>query len=174
VAMISADPELLWVSAVDHRGVLLVFLATFLVELAASVLRWRENRLTPREQELLAQHGDLVRQEKKLDACSNFVARSQVQRKAVKIEKEMDAIKAARAPAAGSGGLLFTVLRPAATVACAWLWWGVPLVQFRPVRMWPISRMFALPNLPAGAVGVMAWSLTCRRVITSVPFFSGS
>ena len=152
----SANPDALWVSHVDHRGVLLVFCATLVVELATSVLRWHRNKLSPRELELQQQHRVLLRKQNRLDVCSSFVELSQLQRKSVKIEKELGALKAARAPTAGGGAtaMFFSVCRHASTLLFAWYWWGYPLVQFRPVRMWPVARMFSLPNLPAGAVHI--------------------
>ena len=119
----SVNPDLLWVSHVDHRGVFLVFLATFLVELITSVLRWRANKLSPRELALQEQQSVLMRKQKRLDACTNFVELSQLQRKGVKIEKELEALKATRVPAAG-GALTMAVgvCRHASLVLFAWCW----------------------------------------------------
>ena len=157
------------VLAVDGWRVFWVLLLTALVEAAQDAWERHLVRLSPAELQYKAQHLDIMRQLRKLDPVSDFVTVSKLQRESVRLERQLEDAAAARSPSPRAA-MAARAARPAVLGALLWLWWGQPLVQFVPSRVWPIGKMLAVPNLEVGSLGVVAWHVVCRRAIGTLVF----
>ena len=157
------------VLAVDGWRVFWVLLVTALVEAAQDAWERHWARLSPLELQCKAQHADVKRQLRKLDPVSSFVAVSKLQRESVRLERQLEEAATARAPTPRAA-VAARAARPVALGALVWLWWGQPLVQFVPSRVWPVGKMLAMPNLAVGSLGVIAWHVVCRRAVGTLIF----
>jgi hypothetical protein len=137
-------------------------LAALLLAAAAAWLRAARARASPQEAALLAEIAAAEAEEAGLSKVSDFVRVSLLQRKVIKLRKELAARAGARATSAAKfdgAAVLARFARPAVFAALAAACWGRPLAAGLPAHaLGPgATAALAFPNLRAGEMGVVAW-----------------
>jgi hypothetical protein len=137
-------------------------LAALLLAASAAWLRAARARASPQEAALLAEIAAAEAEEAGLSKVSDFVRVSLLQRKVIKLLKELAArsgLRAASAAKFDGAAALSRFARPAVFAALTAACWGRPLATGLPAHALGPGAAVALafPNLRAGDLGVVAW-----------------
>ena len=153
-------------------------LAALLLSLLLLVLRHLQEREPADERRLAAEVAAVEASAARLSKVADFVEVSLLERRAIRLRKERDALARARAAdrtAYDPAALASRFAQPALLLLITLLLWGRPLATGLPVHaLGPgVGTLLAFPGLPRGSLGVVAWLSICSATAGALTSAAG-
>jgi hypothetical protein len=123
------------------------------------VQTWRESLESAEEVALRASIRDTKLEISKLSVVADFVARSRLERKVVKMEKDLTTLQASAKSKSDTAisRVLSRYALPVVYVFLVIVFWNTPIATLPSAMLGPLGYPLAMPGWSRGTIGIIGW-----------------